>query len=135
MRLRLPGSKIHEEGHCQWNRDAAPPLPLPGLPANRLLRPDAKRPPVPVADHVGFDGTDGYTSIGHPEGRHVVLFRPRHHQERMGSIQFQRLYPHSLRLYSLRRRHGRRRRCPARSMEQRSVRRRAGDDVLQLPSL
>ncbi|MBE6409638.1 MAG: hypothetical protein E7034_03455 [Akkermansiaceae bacterium] len=75
MCLRPHGAPRHQKGNSRRQHHAPPAIPLPWLPANRLLRPHPQQPPGALAHHLGSDPTDSHPPASHPKGCHLVHLR------------------------------------------------------------
>ena len=133
-RLRLHGTALHEKSHRQRNRNPAPALPLPWLPANRGPRPHAQQRPGPLAPPLGPDPARSDASPLPPQKRHMVHLRPRPHEKRHRTLQGGRHHRHGLRLHPVRLSHRQWHR-PAHPVVQRTLRPRTRPRLLQLPPL
>ena len=134
MRLRLPGTPLHEESHPKRHGRQPRTVPVSGLPADS--RPGHAQQPERASDTVvGSSGTGGHASPGPGAGRLSLLLWMGLQQECDGSLRRAGNDRGNLRLLALwdRDRHGQSR--PAGAVEQRDERRQIGSGLLQLPLL
>ena len=134
MRLRLPGTPLHEESHPKRHGRQPRTVPVPRLPATSGVG-HAGQPERASDTVVGSSGTGGHPPPGPRAGRFPVLLRRGLQQECVGGLRRTGNDRGGLRLLPLwgRDRYGQPR--PARPVVRRDARRRTRPGLLQLPLL
>ena len=134
MRLRLPGTALHEESNPKRHGHQPRTLPVPGLPADSGPG-HAGQPERAPHVVVGSSGTDSHAPPGPRAGRFPLLLWHGLQQECDGGVRRTGKCRSGLRLLALWTGgfHGRPR--PARPVVRRDARRRTRPGLLQLPLL